>query len=198
MMKYIFSSIILIVFISCSKDKAEDVNIIRSDEIGFYSSFLQNINPDTLAAFRNINNLKLILKDYTIGYSDSAACINVLDRMNISNSSILKDYLKKNNMSYSLNMLEKNYVHSLILDSNAKTKIYTNKKINWNYFYELFPNAIGIATLSRVGFNKNNSIALLRVDLEFGETWGEKIYFVFEKSDNEWRTTKKIVIDWVH
>lgn len=198
MMKYIFSSIILIVFISCSKDKSEDVNNIRSDEIGFYSSFIQNINPDTLAAFRNINNPKLILKDYTIGYSDSAVCINVLDRMNISNSSILKDYLKKNNMSYSLNMLEKNYVHSLILDSNAKTKIYTNKKINWNYFYELFPNAIGIATLSRVGFNKNNSIALLRVDLEFGETWGEKIYFVFEKSDNEWRTTKKIVIDWVH
>ncbi|MBK7230637.1 MAG: hypothetical protein IPH97_17615 [Ignavibacteriales bacterium] len=198
MTKYTFISIFIFIFISCSNDKNEIIDNIQSEEIKLYSSFFKNINPDTLASFRNINNSKLIVKNFTLGYSDSILLMNAIKEMNISDSSIVYDFLKKNNRVYSLNIIQETFSHSLILSSDVQTKIYNDKKINWESFYNLFPNAIGLATSSRIGFNSSHSLALLRIDLEFGKTSGEKLYFFYMNKNNKWIVIHKFVINWVN
>lgn len=66
----------------------------------------------------------------------------------------------------------------------------------WMIFHKRYPTADGIITLSRVGFNKEKTQALIFVAFGCGWLCGEGNYILLEKQEEEWKVKSKL-INWV-
>ena len=56
----------------------------------------------------------------------------------------------------------------------------------WKTFDQWYPKSNGYITLSRVGFNRNRTEALVNTSWMRGERTGEGHYFLLSKKDGEW------------
>jgi len=59
-------------------------------------------------------------------------------------------------------------------------------------FYQLYPQSNGYLTLSRVGFNKDRTEALVNTGWMRGALFGEGHYFLLSKKDGRWRIERSI------
>jgi hypothetical protein len=66
-----------------------------------------------------------------------------------------------------------------------------SKEDGWEVFHKKYPTAGAIITLSRVGFNKDKSQALVFVAHSCGWLCGEGNYILLEKKDGVWKVEKK-------
>jgi len=183
---------------SCSDQQVKFDTEIPKEEYTFYSAFLENLVIDSISTIKDSLKPKLVINDFTIGYSDSILLNSALEGMNIIDKSIYFDFVKKNQKSYSLIKIGNHYTNCIILDYKTRNEINKEKRTKWDNLFDFYPNAGGILTLSRVGFSKDNAIAVIRVDLELGDTWGEKIYLSYIKRNNKWMIKSKFVLHWVN
>lgn len=70
------------------------------------------------------------------------------------------------------------------------------KGLNWDKFYKMYPNTGGFYTVSRVGFSKDSTQALVFVAHSCGGLCGEGNYFFLQQTDGVWKVVKK-QMTWV-
>jgi hypothetical protein len=66
----------------------------------------------------------------------------------------------------------------------------------WQAFYARYPDAHGIITLSRVGFNAAGDQALVYVGNQYAELGGEGIYFLLNRVGTDWLVDQQ-ALTWI-
>jgi hypothetical protein len=64
-------------------------------------------------------------------------------------------------------------------------------KCGWKTFYDKYPGAPGITTVSRVGFNQKRNMALVYVGNARDWEVGQGMYLLLEKTDGEWKVVSR-------
>ena len=103
----------------------------------------------------------------------------------------MQDYRMKNESSYYVNT-PKNINPACILYSAA----WQDSIWNWQKFYQMYPNALGLMTIGRVGFSSDGQQALAYVGLVEGRTSGAGFYHVLSFENSKWRIIGSIMI-WI-
>ena len=111
----------------------------------------------------------------------------------------INDFIAKNLKSYPLGRfieLEPNYM----VISQAEINDLFEFKDGWKRFYKQYPDANGIFTFSRVGFNYTKTQALVYVANQWDHSTGAGVYiFLKKRSDGTWDVGKELRIwnSWI-
>lgn len=74
----------------------------------------------------------------------------------------------------------------VFLSEEEETQLFRNGLDGWNKFYKKYPEANGIITFSRVGFNKERTQALVYVGIGCGGLCGDGSFMFLEKINGKW------------
>lgn len=108
----------------------------------------------------------------------------------------LSDFKTRNESSYSLKasmILGRRY---LLLSEKDKQELFKVNQSGWDVFYNRYPDAPGIITLSRVGFNEQMDQALVYLGIQSHWLAGSGKYFLLKKVDGMWIIDQQ-VLTWV-
>jgi hypothetical protein len=83
--------------------------------------------------------------------------------------------------------------HALISDGEID-QIFSNGK--WGEFFRRYPNSRGLVWLSRVGFNKSKTQALLYFAHQYTEAAGEGFLILLAKTASGWKKTAEVLV-WI-
>ena len=108
----------------------------------------------------------------------------------------LKDFIARNDSSYPLKtsmILGSRYI---LLSLKDKQELFRINQSGWDVFYNRYPEAPGIITLSRVGFNARMDQALVYLGIQSHWLAGSGNYFLFKKIDGDWVIDQQ-VMTWI-
>jgi hypothetical protein len=114
-------------------------------------------------------------------------------------SETLRDFLAKNEKS---EMLEKkfsrdlNYTLVSTADLKQKFAYQSNGRMDWESFRGKYPKAENLYTVSRIGFSRDGTQALVFVTNWCNSLCGEGNYYVLKKENSEWRIVDKLMT-WI-
>lgn len=117
------------------------------------------------------------------------------DHHNWSDFQARRDWKKKNkNQSYTLlanHFTSKNEVY--LYDEDKISQVAKPKLTGWEAFYNAYPNSQGLLRFSRVGFNNQNTVAMIYIESQsyLMNGFGEIIKLV--KIENKW-----VIADRIH
>jgi hypothetical protein len=101
---------------------------------------------------------------------------------------LLEELLVKNKTSVPLQNLFKIKHNSVLLDENDFADFFKNRDFEgWDDFYKKYPDSSGFITVSRVGFDKKLTKAILYKSMSCGSLCGSGDYILFEKTDGKWK-----------
>ena len=100
----------------------------------------------------------------------------------------IKTYAKNNKEK--INWQSNNFkIPSIRIINNEKMRrIFKNG--GWDHYYELYPDALGTLSLSRVAFNRAKNKALLYIGFMSGGTAGYGAFVALRKEDDTWYVSK--------
>ncbi|MDP2995166.1 MAG: hypothetical protein Q8N46_08620 [Anaerolineales bacterium] len=84
----------------------------------------------------------------------------------------------------------------VLLSQSEMSQIFSQNRDGWQLFYEQYPDAPGIITLSRVGFNKSLDQALVYVGTMSHWLAGAGYYILLKKVDGSWIVDQQ-VMTWI-
>lgn len=84
----------------------------------------------------------------------------------------------------------------ILLSRDEMSAIFSENQSGWNVFYGRYPDAPGITTLSRVGFNNTLDQALVYVGTQSHWLAGAGYYVLLEKVDGVWAVTQQVMV-WI-
>jgi len=84
----------------------------------------------------------------------------------------------------------------VLLTQNDKTRLFNQNQDGWQLFYEKYPDAAGITTLSRVGFNHALDQALVYAGTQSQWLTGAGYYLLLKKVNGGWIVDQQ-VMTWV-
>jgi hypothetical protein len=84
----------------------------------------------------------------------------------------------------------------VLLSQGEKSKIFSQNQDGWQIFYEQYPDAPGITTLSRVGFNNSDDQALVYVGTMSHWLAGAGYYVLLKKVNGSWIVDQQ-VMTWI-
>jgi len=84
----------------------------------------------------------------------------------------------------------------VLLSQGEMSQIFSQNRDGWQLFYEQYPDAPGITTLSRVGFNKSLDQALVYVGTISHWLAGAGYYILLIKVDGSWIVDQQ-VMTWI-
>jgi hypothetical protein len=175
MRKFIF--IIFILFVSCvNKTNERTVVSFSSNEIDVINVIIKTLNQE--------NKVLVINKNLEITYTTQD-----------NNRNNIYKYLKRTKKVYNdlLNSFKKNNDRQMVLEEDI---IFAFDYI-WGEPYKLNDpiNFYGIITFSKIGFNKEQTKAIIYIGrLMKGEGRGD--YYIVEKENEEWKI-KNIIVGWI-
>lgn len=124
---------------------------------------------------------------YQIGRPIEVELDYIKQQMLILEDEIINDFKAKNLRSYSLESF---------INQRAEYTIITQKEIDyifdhnphWDSYYNRYPKSGGILTLSRVGFNRQRTQALLHAANQWNRSTGAGVYLlVVKQKDGSWK-----------
>lgn len=165
-------------------------DIIPDSEYEVYSSVILNKYPHPA----NKIVIYQLTSNQTICYIYD--CFQIFKNYSLKNYSMLvDDYKNKNAKVYKLEN-KFSIPHTVILISRKElNEIFQNEK-GWDAFYEKYPDSPGTIQISRVGFNSNQTQAILYFGYQRGPLWGEGYRIFLTKDEGEW-VVKEEVLMWV-
>ena len=83
-----------------------------------------------------------------------------------------------------------------LLSQSARDQIFGKNQSGWDIFYYRFPQAPGITTFSRVGFNGNLDQALVYMGTQSNWLAGSGYYILLKKSNGTWSIDQQVMI-WI-
>jgi hypothetical protein len=83
-----------------------------------------------------------------------------------------------------------------LLSQAAKNRIFSQNQSGWDIFYNHYPQAPGITTFSRVGFNAGLDQALVYMGTQSNWLVGSGYYILLKKNNGTWSIDQQVMI-WV-
>lgn len=84
----------------------------------------------------------------------------------------------------------------ILLSQAGRQKIFGQNQSGWEIFYGRYPQAPGITTLSRVGFNNSLDQALVYIGTQSNWLAGSGYYILLKKLDGSWSIDQR-VMTWI-
>lgn len=110
---------------------------------------------------------------------------------------LIEDYQAKNNMACRLDRLFNLRVsYELISEEEARDTIESDPEIGWDIFYSTYPDSQGMLSLSRAGFNRNRTQALVYACNHAGPNAIDGNYYLLVKDGAAW-VVKKMFEAWI-
>jgi hypothetical protein len=109
----------------------------------------------------------------------------------------LESYLKRNDQSYPLPAdMDLGREYRLINDEEKNGIFGSDAYDGWDEFYRRYPDASGSTTVSKVGFNRNLSEALVYVGSQSAPLAGTGNLIRLEKKDGVWKVMDMVML-WI-
>lgn len=108
----------------------------------------------------------------------------------------LSDFKDRNGQSYPLKasmILERRYI---LLSEKDKQELFQVNQSGWDVFYNRYPEAPGIITISRVGFNEQMDQALVYLGIQSHWLAGSGNFYLLNKIDGKWVVDQQ-VMTWI-
>ena len=83
-----------------------------------------------------------------------------------------------------------------LLSQTARNQIFSQNQSGWDIFYYRYPQAPGLTTFSKVGFNANLDQALVYMGTQSNWTVGTGYYLFLKKVNGTWSIDQQVMI-WV-
>jgi hypothetical protein len=83
-----------------------------------------------------------------------------------------------------------------LLSQTARNQIFSQNQSGWDIFYYRYPQAPGLTTFSKVGFNANLDQALVYMGTQSNWTVGTGYYLLLNKTNGTWSIDQQVMI-WV-
>jgi hypothetical protein len=83
-----------------------------------------------------------------------------------------------------------------LLSQTARSQIFSQNQSGWDIFYNRYPQAPGITTFSRAGFNSSLDQALVYMGTQSNWLVGTGWYFLLKKVNGAWSMDQQVMI-WV-
>jgi hypothetical protein len=83
-----------------------------------------------------------------------------------------------------------------LLSQTARNQIFSQNQSGWDIFYNRYPQAPGITTFSRVGFNASLDQALVYMGTQSNWLVGTGYYYLLKKAEGIWSIDQQVMI-WV-
>jgi hypothetical protein len=165
-------------------------DIIPNSEYEVYSSVLLNKYPHPAN--------KIVIYQLTANQTicNNYDCFQNFKNYSFKNYSLLvDDYKNKNAKVYKL---ENKFLipHTVILISSKELNEIFQNETGWNAFYEKYPNSPGTIQISRVGFNSNQTQAILYFGYQRGFLSGEGFRIFLTKDEGKWKVEEEVLM-WV-
>ena len=192
-MKLIFIFICtMIIFISqCENSEPK----IPKTEYDLYNALFESIIKDSDVS---IDSIQIGIKDSTSildAYPLDEDRIKKLEEdwgINLSKE-LITDFKSKNS---SRNLIQNHFFTNLqyqIISTEKVRKIFDDT-YGWIVFEKFYPDVTSMITFSRVGFNREGNMALFNSKINCGPHCGSAYYFLFEKSDKQWRLHREYLL----
>lgn len=121
-----------------------------------------------------------------IGYEQLSSTLEFVDhQLSISEQNLLNDFLVKNQQSWVLEDQFNIKVKHALVSEEEKSR-FSQSRDFWNAFDEKYPNAQGILSLSRVGFNHTKDRALVYIGNKGSASTGAGYYVLLVKDGSKW------------
>jgi len=125
---------------------------------------------------------------------DSALNFPIEDAKLIT-ADLLNDFRTKNHQSYAIAQHFPKGVRVQLISERERSVMFSGcmGEVNcgWKTFYEKYPGAPGITSLSRVGFNKAHDTALVYVGNVRDWEVGSGLYLLLAKNNGEWKVISR-------
>lgn len=205
-MKYLLISAfsILVLFQACvtAFDEQEEAAVYRSFINTYYI-------PDSLQSIRFENKpfTTIVISDRTSGYDVPFSYQEYIAKlMPRPEETTIKNFLDRNDGYYTQSQITEDMLrvvgryplnpyirfklpHILISDGEFDQ---LTKGGKWAEFYRRYPNSRGLVCLSRVGFNKQKTQALLYFVKQYDPEWAEGYLVLLAKKGEEWKRIAQV------
>ena len=161
----------------------------EADEYAVYAALFAEKGDDK-------QGTQIVLQDVTVvndrfsGRLDQRALEKLFGLPSIKDA--INDFVTKNRKSSVLtDQFKLSATIVLITDSDVKRLFHDSIDGGWDLFHAKYPKATSINTLSRVGFNKDRTEALVYYTYSCGGLCGQGQYVLLRKRDGHWKIEKE-------
>ncbi|HTX91192.1 MAG TPA: hypothetical protein VMC09_08245 [Anaerolineales bacterium] len=132
-----------------------------------------------------------------VGVEDTAKTVDyVMQNMHDVAPGISASFLSRNDKAYSFRPDLKIGNGYVLLSWDQRNEIFNQNQSGWEIFYQNYPTAPGITTLSRVGFDPAFDQALVYIGTQSNWLAGAGYYVLLKKVDGLWTIDQKVMV-WV-
>lgn len=189
------ASIIILIF--CGISFAGEIS---TEEYEVYSAVLTQIYPSGPKTFvvTGTTSDNELLTDELIKYIEENSMFTQSGMFNLKlDGDMVEDYNEKNAEKHKLSADKFNLPQEVILISSEELdEIFWGEGGGWDGFYSRFPGATGTINLSRVGFDKDKTEAIIYIGIQSGLLIGRGDVLLLAKDKNKWRIVDKVMI-WI-
>jgi hypothetical protein len=210
-MKY-FISMLSFTLLFCQSAPAFD----EREEAAVYKAYINNYYINAASGFmdsrfKNKPFKTIVISNYTSGYVVPFSYKAKIATMSpLPDEDIIHDFLNRNSGYYEKSQITENVLKTagrfpidqrltfrlpcVWISDQEIERIFRNGE--WEGFYRRYPNSRGLVYLSRVGFNKKMTQALLYFVQQYTNAAGEGYLVLLNKQNNEWKRTAQITV-WI-
>lgn len=167
---------------------SSESDIIPNSEYEVYSSVILHRHYPP-----SVNKIVIHQLTYNQSGCDNYDCFQNFKNYPLKNDSTLfDDFKNKNAKAYKLET-KFSIPQTVILISKEELN---ENSTGWDAFHEKYPNSSGVIQISRVGFNSNQTQAILYFDYQYAMLWGEGYLIFLTKDEGKWIVKEQISL-WV-
>ncbi len=187
----IFLFLCLVFSSSCSRPPVATAVLDReSEEYKIYSVLIRDKflkQAITTVVVKDETGIHPLGKNYDLGY--------IKRGLTGTTQELIDDFAMQNREPFPLKDRFDVNATIILFDKEKQQQIFIDGK-GWERFYEIYPNSQGIATFSKVGFNRQGDQALVYYGNQ--EHWlaGTGYFVLFEKKNGEWSIKSELMV-WI-
>ena len=176
---------------------------VNSDVDGVSSDSVQQEEASVYAFHVNSEYVKkdtklIVLRDQTsrgVDETENRLRKRLRDSLKQIQQETIEDFIARNGRSWGLN---KNpavqfKVKHVLISRKVETQVFQGRQ-GWQVFYARYPDSRGIITLSRVGFSKDQTQAILYVENQSHGRTGSGYYVLFRKRGEKWEEVARSLV----
>jgi hypothetical protein len=193
MLKKLFLGLLLLTMLACSSGRllpATPTVSPDAEEQVVYAALLQEMYPAGRYVLTDTTQSDILpgSVDDELGY--------VLEQVQGVDTSTIAGFRMRNDQSSLLRADMNLGAPYILLSETDMNAIFGGSQDGWEVFYSRYPDAPGIITFSRVGFNAVMDQALVYVGNQSHWLAGAGYYVLLEKVDGVWTITQQ-VMTWI-
>jgi hypothetical protein len=185
---------LVLVLLGCKETSNQETSVSKVDEAQFVDTFLK-----LQFGGRFSNTVPLVIRDklsieiITMAEKELDPTYDLIKEAESKNKNLaeaVRDFYRKNTGTNTIEAIGTLKVNHVILTEMKINELFkTEGKYGWAEFYKLYPNSPGIITLSRPGFSKDGSLAIILMVNQSTLLAGYGRIYVLKKQDGEWVDT---------